>query len=243
MIMKNRLDITLTFYDNDVNHLNDFQDVLVLDKDNKYHIGYLITDEHTGSREWRTKDNNTLHNSDIIAFAFLPHVRDDQFIESHMVENYLMNNYYDLKEAGLYNYFFEFVLDLILGITTYDTNYAYDYMQDFCNVCHRILDTTKSAWEVHIENRNDKKAYYTYMTVIQTFIRKNWVNWGTDVEHCWFNDISIEDANNENCLFIYCGACVPFTVENLKTVLRLVEDSLAEYERGEYRDDRITDMV
>lgn len=115
---------------------------------------------------------------------------------------------------------YEWVATEMFGLTTYDSDLDERFVKDIIEVCKVILE--KRNFE-YIEASEDN--YIKYILVCQLLDSFHWLNWGTSIRGAWF------DGYHPNCKAkdIYDGngrpsKVVPFTVDNLKDLIKFLEE-------------------
>lgn len=121
----------------------------------------------------------------------------------------------------------------IFDLTTYDRGLDEIFVKDILEVCKVILE--KRNYE-YIE---DEKNYLKYILVCQVLNKFNWLNWGTSIRGAWFEvdvyrdwvskeaTIRSRDILDELEWFSdkeYKIEKVPFTVDNLKALIKFMEE-------------------
>lgn len=128
----------------------------------------------------------------------------------------------------------------IFNLTTYDEGLDELFVKDILEVCKVILEMRNH------EYIKDEKNYIKYILVCQLLERFRWINWGTSIRGAWFEvDIQQpwpepEPKSYSKDILEELEWCeydfekkrstphkiekVPFTVDNLKALIKFVEE-------------------
>ncbi len=122
---------------------------------------------------------------------------------------------------------YEWAASYIFDLTTYDGSLDELFVKKIIEVCKVILDGKNH------EYIKDEHNYTVFILVCQILDRFNWIEWGTSIRGAWFGT-----SMNPRCLLMSDSVTyfvkgkrkeeghpdIPFTKENLKTLIKFMEE-------------------
>ena len=124
---------------------------------------------------------------------------------------------------------FAFLTDVIFNLTTYDSDIDKKWGEVIFDVMCAIRDSENNLWMY------DDEKYNQFLLVCQLLNDKKWINWGTSIRSCWFENVNYVDRK----LGVFGTLCicdlsfedkyydeegVGYTKNNLLTLLEWVEE-------------------
>lgn len=73
--------------------------------------------------------------------------------------------------------------DNLLNITTYDNDISLTFGKELFEVIKVIIGRT---WHLYIKDESD---YIKFMRCVNLIDKANYIEWGTSIRSCWFNDV------------------------------------------------------
>lgn len=102
----------------------------------------------------------------------------------------------------------------IFELTTYDSSLDKLFVEKICEVCKQINDRKVFEY-IKISREN----YITYIVVCQLLKDKGWINWGSSIRGAFFDEF-----NSSSEFILDSMTCIPFTIENLLTLIEFIEE-------------------
>lgn len=128
------------------------------------------------------------------------------------------NSYLEcLEDQNVYTWAASEIFDL----TTYDDGLDEIFVRTICTVAKGII--LRRTFDF----MNDDSLYIAYIVVCNMFERRHWIDWGTSIRGAWFD----ENTKAEPIFESYDETPdVPFTKENLVTLIEFIEEKAKEEE-------------
>lgn len=122
---------------------------------------------------------------------------------------------------GTYYSKYQWFVDHILELTTYDGEISDLFGRKIVEVCKAIMD--RKTYE-YIDDENN---YITYIIVYNLLQSKEWINWGTSIRGAWF-----EESSSLNPIINWSYSDregihshrVAFSEKNLRTLIEFIEE-------------------
>ena len=118
---------------------------------------------------------------------------------------------------------FNFLANIVFGLCTYDEEIEDKWGKEIFEVLITILNNETFKFIMN------EKQYEQFLLVCQLLKQRNWIEWGTSVRSCWFDDnewsepVMIEmlgvPANDKR----YDGEGVAWSIDNLTILLKWLE--------------------
>ena len=105
---------------------------------------------------------------------------------------------------------YSWVCETVCEIYPYDSALSEKAGKELVSVLDTILSRT--TYDISISN-----IYYSYALFVNMLHKRGWVEWGSSIRNCWFEE-------REDSKEIIDG--VPFSKENIKTLLEFVYSKL-----------------
>lgn len=118
---------------------------------------------------------------------------------------------------------YEWAASDIFDLVTYDAGLDENFVKKILEVCGAILNNET------FDYIRDEKQYTDYIIVCQLLDKFDWINWGTSIRGAWFEPGRnakqiLEEFKWINSEGTHIIKAVPFTVENLRDLIKFMEE-------------------